>query len=227
MKSETISYKLNADPAALEFQLASRDVICLEPSQLEKLATILSSDFYTGAAFRYLIPDDHARFRILKAFFSDVLHASQLHGEIHTTQNIDGAALWIHPGSSWTHGEMMRTASNWTSNPSIQLNVADWLNLTECLDAVHQRVAGKLHWHLLAFGVDLMCDRNKIGETLLEPTLLRADSQALACYLETFNERDLPFYKTYGFRIAGSGQIPGGGPDVWAMIRAPHGYSAN
>jgi hypothetical protein len=42
----------------------------------------------------------------------------------------------------------------------------------------------------------------------------------MPCYLETFSEKRLAFYKNYGFRITGAGRIPGGGPNFWAMTRA-------
>jgi GNAT superfamily N-acetyltransferase len=227
MKNESISFKINAAQSAIQDQAVGSDVIRLEPSQIEELANVLSRDFHTSAAFQYLIPDEHARFHILEVFFCDAIRASQSHGEIQTTRNIDGGALWIYPESRWALGEMMRTAFSWTSDKAGQLNLTDWVNLLQYLDAIHQRLAGELHLYLLALGIDPSRPRNKVGEMLLEPTLRRADSQALACYLETFNEGDLSFYKKYGFRIAGSGQIPGGGPDFWAMIRAPHGPSTN
>ena len=55
----------------------------------------------------------------------------------------------------------------------------------------------------------------------IEPILERADSSGLPCYLETFNDKNLSFYKDEGFRIAAAGNIPHGGLDFWAMIREP------
>jgi hypothetical protein len=45
-------------------------------------------------------------------------------------------------------------------------------------------------------------------------------SEGIPCYVETFNERDLAFFR-HSFRIAGGGHIPRGGPDFWALIRPP------
>src|SRR5439155_17682684 len=48
-------------------------------------------------------------------------------------------------------------------------------------------------------------------------------SSNLPCYVETFHETFLPFYEECGFQIAGAGQVPRGGPNFWATIRAPRG----
>jgi hypothetical protein len=46
-----------------------------------------------------------------------------------------------------------------------------------------------------------------------------AEGDVQSCYVETFNETDLPFYTESGFQIAGAGRIPEGGPNFWALIR--------
>jgi hypothetical protein len=76
----------------------------------------------------------------------------------------------------------------------------------------------------MTLGMESAQDWNCIGRRLIKPVLARADSGGVPCYLETFNEKDLPFYKTHGFRIIAAGGIPGGGPDFWAMVRPPAHY---
>jgi hypothetical protein len=55
----------------------------------------------------------------------------------------------------------------------------------------------------------------------MAPVLAKADWDLQSCYVETFDEGDLPFFKQLGFQIAGGGRIPKGGPNFWAMIRPP------
>jgi len=89
------------------------------------------------------------------------------------------------------------------------------------LDKVHQRLIQGRHWYLLALGVEPSVEKERLCATLLEPILSRADAECLPCYAETFNAKDLSFYKQLGFRIAGSGKIDRSGPDFWALIRVP------
>jgi hypothetical protein len=82
-------------------------------------------------------------------------------------------------------------------------------------------MADKLHWYLLALGTEPSITGNAIRRTLMAPVLATADWDLRSCYLETFHEKDLPFYEQCGFQIAGAGQIPNGGPNFWTLIRPP------
>jgi ribosomal protein S18 acetylase RimI-like enzyme len=195
--------------------------IPLEPPQADGLASILSRAHHDEPHFRYMIPDERTRLRLLPGLFGVAIRACQLYGEVYTTLSIDGGALWIGPGTQLTLGRVMQTEF-----PSMPLQW-DWSNLRRCmnvglhLDEVHQRLINRLHWRLLALGVEPSTQKEQVGGKLIEPLLSRADSDGLPCYVETFNVRDLAFYKRHGFRIAGGGKIPRGGPDFWALIRAP------
>ena len=185
----------------------------LETSKAEELAVVLSGALCNEPHFRYVMPDDHTRLHFLREYFGSAIRASQWNGEIYTTTRIDGGALWIGPGSGLTIASMM------TMSPAEAQKRC--INLVTHLDEVHQQLVRGLHWYLLALGVKPSGQNENIEGLLLEPLLARADSDDLPCYLETFNDKHLPFYERHGFRIAGSGKIPGGGPDFWAMIRRP------
>jgi hypothetical protein len=93
------------------------------------------------------------------------------------------------------------------------------------LNEIRRRLLGQQHWYLLALGVVAPLEKESARARLIEPLLSRADLDGQPCYLETFNEKDLAFYKRHGFRIAGSGKIPKFGPDFWALIRKPQSPS--
>jgi len=82
-------------------------------------------------------------------------------------------------------------------------------------------LAGGPHWYLIAHGMEQSKQEGSFTPTLLEPVLSKADGQGLPCYLETFCERNVPFYEACGFRVQGAGRFPRGGPNFWAMMRAP------
>jgi hypothetical protein len=43
----------------------------------------------------------------------------------------------------------------------------------------------------------------------------------LPCYLETSKERNVPFYKKYGFTVMSEGVVSKSDLPVWAMLRKP------
>ena len=206
MRRETCSCLCDAEDS-------SGTALRLEMSKAEELAAVLSEALCNEPHFRYVIPEDHTRLRFLRGFFGSAIRASQLNGEIYTTPRVDGGALWIGPGRGLT------LASTITLSPAEALKRC--INLLTHLDEVHQQLLRGPHWYLLAVGAKPSGQNENVEGLLLEPLLARADSDDLPCYLETFNDNYLFFYERHGFRIAGSGKIPGGGPDFWAMIRRP------
>ena len=95
-----------------------------------------------------------------------------------------------------------------------------YMRLGASVEEVRKRLVPGLHWYLMVFGAEASYPEKSISETLIEPVLSRADSTGMPCYLETFSEKRLAFYKDFSFRITGAGRIPDGGPNFWAMTRA-------
>jgi len=197
----------------------------IRASQIGSLGSVLSRAFDKDSVVEYILPDERTRPSVLSWFFNSVaIPTSRLCGEIYTTMNVDGGALWIGPRAQLTIGHLIRTEF-----PSLWFQW-EWASLRRCinvglqLDKVHERLIRGPHWRLLALALEPSKPKENAGK-LLEPVLSRADSDGLPCYVETFNESDLAFYKRHGFRIGGGGNIPRGGPDFWAMIRAPQAAS--
>jgi hypothetical protein len=73
----------------------------------------------------------------------------------------------------------------------------------------------------MALGTEPFKTESAIRQNLMAPVFATADWDLEPCYVETFNEKDLSFYKRCGFQIAGAGEIPNGGPSFWTLIRPP------
>jgi hypothetical protein len=174
--------------------------------------------------FTYLMPVPRDRRRVLSWFFNSVaIPACERYGEIFTSTTIDAAVLWIRPGRPVTFRRMV--LSGLRAFPiTLGLTTAN-----RCLDVgiemekIRYQLTGGPHWYLLSLAAEDSQGRGSIAGGLLEPVLGRADLDRCSCYIETFLERDLPFYKTLGFRIEGSGALSRYGPSFWAMVRPPQG----
>lgn len=199
----------------------SGGVVRLAPSQIDDLATVLSRAFCEECSARYVLPNENSRLRLLQGFFRNVIFYSQIDGDVYTTPNVDGGALWIPSATELTIPYRMR--AQFTSRPFQwgRANLKRWTNLRSYLDRVRGQLVQGSHWYLLAVGVEPSARRRKIGGALIEPLLSRADSDGLPCYLETFNANYMAFFKRHGFRTIGGGRIPGGGPEFWVMMRSP------
>jgi hypothetical protein len=194
----------------------------IRSSQVEHLGAVLTRAFHNDPSVTYILPDPHVRRSVLSWFFATVaLRTSRLCGEIYTTVNVDGGALWIYPGVDLTIGHAVRMEL-----PSLPLKLdrsilSRWINVNTHLESVRRHLAGKLYWYLVALGTEPSRDK-AVRRALMAPVLAAADWDLRSCYVETFHEEDLPFYEKCGFQIAGAGQIPKGGPGFWTLIRPPH-----
>jgi ribosomal protein S18 acetylase RimI-like enzyme len=87
---------------------------------------------------------------------------------------------------------------------------------------VQKEILPGLHSYLWAIAVDQSVQRRGIGKSLLKPGLDRADEQDTPVYLETHNEKNLPFYQALGFDLVREESLPGVGLKFWCMVRCPN-----
>jgi ribosomal protein S18 acetylase RimI-like enzyme len=89
------------------------------------------------------------------------------------------------------------------------------------MNVLHRSAVPPRHLYLATLGVDPPHQGRGVGAALLRSGLARADVQGLPCYLETMLERNLDFYRRFGFEVAGEAVVPAGGPRFWGMARSP------
>jgi hypothetical protein len=191
-----------------------------QASRLDSLATVLSRAYHGNPSLTYLIPGAEVRRIVSPSLFLSVIRAGQLYGEIHTTENGDCVSVWINPAYEPSSRRIVRV-----SRMSLPLGL-EWgiahrcMKLAANIQEIRKRLAPLPHWHLMVLGAETCRPEKAVGEALVEPVLLRADSKGIPCYLQTFSEENLAFYRNYGFKVTGAGRISGGGPNFWALTRA-------
>src|SRR4030095_14585158 len=135
--------------------------IPLEPSETDGLASLLTQAHFDEPHFRYIMPDEQARLRLLPGLFREAVRATQLYGEIHTTHRLEGAALCIGPGSEFTIRRSMRAAFPSILQQFGPAGLRRCIRLGRQLDDVHQRLSKGPHWYLLALGIKPSAQREK------------------------------------------------------------------
>jgi len=194
----------------------------IRTSQIESLGNVLTRAFDNDPIVEYILPDPRTRRSVLSWFFNSVaIPTSRLCGEIYTTMNVDGGALWIRPGVDLTVRDAVKTQLPSLPFRLDRSTITRWINVERHLESVRRRLADKLHWYLLALGTERAKTVKVVPGALMAPVLATADWDLRSCYVETFNEKKLPSYEQCGFQIAGAGQIPNGGPSFWTLIRRP------
>jgi ribosomal protein S18 acetylase RimI-like enzyme len=184
-------------------------------ADVSALASALARAFDDDPVMAWLFPDPAGRKRTLPRFFSAHLTKIVLpHGEVYTTGDVAGGALWEPPGK-WRLGMrgQLRMLPNFIRLFGRRLGVASrGLNLVE---ALHPQ---EPHWYLAVLGTDPARQGHGIGSALMIPVLEHCDREGMPAYLESSKESNIAFYSRHGFKVTGEIRLPGG-PLVWPMWR--------
>ncbi len=139
-------------------------------------------------------------------------------GDVWTTDNFDGGALWNPPGT-WKLGVLQQLLLM----PAM-VKVAGWRRIptvVKGINMVEKDHPATPHYYLLALGVEPELQGRGIGAQLMAPVLERCDREGTPAYLESSKEKNLPLYERNGFKVTKEIVLPGDGPKIWLMWRDP------
>jgi ribosomal protein S18 acetylase RimI-like enzyme len=184
-----------------------------------RIAALFARAFQDDPLMRYAIPGAQQRRRLLPWLMGLNVRYGCRYGEVYTTSEYTGAALWLPPGqTAYTLWRMLR-AGMFAAPFRLPWPVLRRLASVESrAQTLHERYAPDPHWYLAQIGVEPALQRQGIASRLLRPMLARADAAGLPCYLETENPANINIYQRYGFGVAAEDAVPDG-PHIWAMLR--------
>ncbi len=178
--------------------------------------------FLHDPLWQYLVPDQSRRAQVVSLSMSILVRYSLLYGRIYTTSSLDGIACWLPPGE--TTPSFSRLIRIGVRSAPLQLGWTGfrrYMAVESYSGKIHKDIAPGNHWYLWGLGVKPSHQGQGIGGMLIQPVLAQADIDRLPCYLETMNERNVPFYEKHGFRVVSDGAVPVHKLRVWAMLREP------
>jgi ribosomal protein S18 acetylase RimI-like enzyme len=196
----------------------------LEAHHSRQASAVMGRAFQDDPGWQYLIPDHFRRLRLLPPFFHILVRYSLRYGDVYTTQALEGVACWLPPGNTSPLFSRLARIGIRDARLGLELGWAGFRRYTVMQaynDAVHKQCVPGQHWYLWAIGVDPPYQNQGIGAMLMQPVLARAEAHGLPCYLETSTERNVVFYKKYGFTVVSEGAVPKSSLRVWAMLRKP------
>lgn len=190
--------------------------------QHKQASDVMGEAFLNDPLWKYLVPDETRRSHAVSLSMNILVRYSLLYGKIYTTSILDGVACWLPPGG--TTPSFTRLVQIGIRSAPFQLGwtgLRRYIAVENYCEEVHKRIMPGAHWYLWGLGVKPSRQGNGIGGMLIQPVLARADADHLPCYLETMNEKNVPFYEKYGFKVASDRVVPRHELRVWAMLREP------
>jgi len=168
-------------------------------------------------------PDRGRRARHLEWYWACAVKYGLRYGEAYTTSDVAGISVWLPPGQ--THITTWRYVRAGYLPLPLKMGVKQFFTQTmkgdKLVHQVHEEIISGPHWYLFIIAVDPDRQGRGIGTMLMQPGLEKADTQGLPCYVETHDERNVPFYLKHGFDLVRIELVPGSDLRFWCFLREP------
>lgn len=144
-----------------------------------------------------------------------------LFGECYTTENKQGVALWLLPGSTAMTPGRMYKAGMLSAPLHMGLKAfRRFMGFAAHTDRLHRIAAPVPHYYLFALGVRPSAQGKGVGRLLVTKMLERIDREGLPTYLETQEQGNVGLYQQLGFDVVAQEAFPKlAGLDNWSMLR--------
>ena len=203
--------------------LTSRDeIVRLEAAQHQRARTALARAFFDYELMVYAAPDARRRKSGVTALYGAVLNDCFRWGEVYVTRDGTGAACWLPPEAAQM--SFMRQIRSGMLQLPFRFGLAAFNRLLAydaMTEKLHHEHASAPHWYLSVIGVEPERQGQGVGGALMQPILVRADAENIACYLETHREPNVRLYERHGFEVVCRADVPGHRVPVIAMLRKP------
>ena len=182
----------------------------------ERLADVLARAFQDDPVSGWVFPDPQDRARRHRGFTGVFLDHALANGQVDTTPERNGVALWISVGPGDSEPEGLEEALRSALGPA-------WHNfslLGEQMDANHPH--DRRHWYLQFIAVDPEFQARGVGTALIRHRLAEFDAAEIPAYLESSSPRNFSLYEQLGFRKIGRAIRLPDGAVMQPMWREPH-----
>lgn len=199
-------------------------VVRIDRAGAKRAAATLAAALFDDPLAAYLSTDVERRRAIIEPFMRANIELGLLYGEVFSTVAGEAAAVWLRPGHT-TLGpvQLVRSGLLWATVRMGLGAMTRFFRFAALGDQLHRQSVSTPHWWLFLIGVDPSHQQQGLGRALLEPMLARADGEAVPCYLETTNGRNLAYYQRFGFAVTGQAQARASSLTVWSMLRRAAG----
>jgi ribosomal protein S18 acetylase RimI-like enzyme len=195
---------------------AGVQVRAARPGDFPALAKVLARAFHEDPLTTWLYPRDRSRPRHARRSFVVSLHRLAPQGQIWTTTDLAGAALWALPGQ-WRE-DLRQTLRMVPLLPPLLPRLPRTVRAMAAIEAAHPH---EPHYYLSILGTDPPRRRSGVASALVRHVLDRCDEERMPAFLETATRSNVAFYAGLGFTELRRLDLPGGAPPLWLLWRDP------
>jgi len=186
------------------------------------IAAAFRDDPFYASLVAQLPPAAAQRHEVLARYFAYAIDEAAAHGRLHLAEPpAHGAAVWLLPEAA--AARQQREAAKQQALATIlgSAGLARYQAMISAMAMLTAPVTPAAGWYLSILGIAPGHQGRGIGTALLRPALAEADAHGALCYLETFGERTLSFYRRVGFAPVAAFVEPLSNARYWVLCRAP------
>lgn len=159
---------------------------------------LLTKSFEDNKSVNYIIIQDQKRIQRISALMDYSFEMCYRFGEVFLSEDNNGCALLLYP-----HKKRFSIFSIWLSIKLIfcAIGVSRIVKAMERESKIKRRQPKERMTYLWFIGVNPLYQHQQIGTTLLKQVLDHSKELGLPVYLETSVERNLLWYRRFGFEV--------------------------
>lgn len=137
----------------------------------------------------------------------------------HYSADRQACSLWLPPGASVNFGlRASVTIGRALVRHAGLAGIRNSLAVNSAMGKTHPK---ERHYYLFAIAAKPEAQGKGLGGALMRRALARIDSEHMPAYLENSKERNIGFYRHFGFEVMEQIQAHKTAPPLWAMWREP------
>lgn len=190
-------------------------------ARTKRMGRAMAHAFHDQPNFTWVLPDASTREDALAWLFGVLVAGLGVrYGEVYTTHDDAGGAVWTRPGSRVGPWGSVRSGAMALPFRFGLGGTMRFARLGGNIERVRAEAAPERHWYLVALAVGPARSGQGIGSKLIAPVLEKASAAGTYCYLETFGEDAVRFYDKHGFEVVAEDRV-GADEPFWGMTKKP------
>ncbi|NPT45741.1 GNAT family N-acetyltransferase [Paraburkholderia sp. 1N] len=188
--------------------------IVANPAEVSCVTDVVSDAFLSDPVWSWVFHDK----RSMRAYWAMFIKSALRFPFVFRTRGYEAVSVWIPPEGTAFLPEDAQSFEQILEELCGE-RASEVAGFLDKFDEAHPR--SEPHYYLGLLGTASQHRGQGIGMSLLGQNLKLMDELQMPAYLESSNELNNPKYAALGFESVSSFQVPGNGPIVTGMWRAP------
>ncbi len=194
-------------------------IIKATDADIQQLGLVLGGVFRAHPMMRYMIDDAEKRKRATNWLNERAVAFGMAYGTVFTDEGRNGVSVIMSSeGGGMTVPRMVRHGLYKAPFKMGWGGFRKFMKFSSQTEAIRKRLMPDPHHIMLSIGVKDEMQGRGLGTALLEAGFKVFDAAGQDAYVETFFEKNVPWYDSNGYKVVEENEFEGVGT-LWSMVR--------